>query len=43
MNLIDCLKNNAERNPTKIGFIDEERSLTFNEMYKEVKRFSNKI
>ena len=43
MNLIDCLKNNAERNPTKIGFIDEERNLTFKEMYKEVKRFSNKI
>ena len=29
MNLIDCLKNNAERNPTKIGFIDEERKSHF--------------
>ena len=43
MNLIDCLKNNAERNPTKIGFIDEERKLTFKEMYDEVQRFSKNI
>ena len=43
MNLIDCLKNNAERNPTKIGFIDEERSLTFKEMYDEVQKFSENI
>ena len=43
MNLIDCLKNNAERNPTKIGFIDEERSLTFKEMYEEVQKFSENV
>ena len=43
MNLIDCLKNNAERNPTKIGFIDEERSLTFKEMYDEVQEFSKSV
>ena len=43
MNLIDCLKNNAERNPTKIGFIDEERSLTFKEMYDEVQKFSENV
>jgi len=43
MNLIDCLKNNAERNPSKIGFIDEERSLTFKEMYDEVQKFSENV
>ena len=43
MNLIDCLKNNAERNPTKIGFIDEEKSLTFKEMYEEVQKFSENV
>jgi len=41
MNIIDHLKNNAKINPTKIGFIDEEKSFTFQEMYEQVKIFSS--
>ena len=41
MNIIDHLKNNAEKYPTKIGFIVEEDELTFQEMYDHVKTFSS--
>ena len=29
MNIIDSLRNNAEKYPSKIGFIDEETKITF--------------
>jgi len=40
MNIINYLKNNAEKYPTKLGFIDEVRKVTFQEMYEQVKKFS---
>ena len=40
MNIINHLKNNVEKNPTKVGFVDEENSCTFQEMYEQVKKFS---
>jgi len=40
MNIINHLKNNAKKNPTKIGFVDEENSYTFQEMYEQVEIFS---
>jgi len=41
MNIINHLKNNVEKNPTKVGFIDEENSCTFQEMYEQVEKFSS--
>ena len=41
MNIIDHLKNNTEKNPSKIGFIVEEDELTFLEMYEHVSNFSS--
>lgn len=41
MNIINHLKNNVEKNPTKIGFIDEENSCTFQKMYEQVEKFSS--
>jgi len=41
MNIINHLKNNVEKNPTKIGFIDENRKITFYELYEMVIKFSN--
>jgi long-chain acyl-CoA synthetase len=43
MNIIDHLKNNVEKYPTKIGFIDEENEFTFQEMYEQVTKFSSAI
>jgi len=40
MNIINHLKNNVEKYPTKVGFVDEENSCTFQEMYKQVEKFS---
>ena len=41
MNIIDSLRNNAEKYPSKIGFIDEETKITFQEMLKCVEEFSS--
>ena len=41
MNIIDFLKNNAEKYPSKIGFIDEEKEITFQNMLNEVEIFSS--
>ena len=41
MNIIDSLRNNAEKNPSKIGFIDEETKITFQEMLNCVEEFSS--
>jgi len=41
MNLIDFLIKNVQVNPTKTAIIDPHRSITFEELYKEVKIFSN--
>jgi long-chain acyl-CoA synthetase len=41
MNIIDLLRNNAEKYPSKIGFIDEENEITFQKMLKNVEKFSS--
>lgn len=41
MNIIDLLRNNAEKYPSKIGFIDEETKITFQEMLNCVEEFSS--
>ena len=41
MNIIDLLRNNAEKYPAKIGFIDEENKITFQKMLKSVEKFSS--
>ena len=41
MNIIDLLRNNAEKYPAKIGFIDEENGITFQKMLKSVEKFSS--
>ena len=41
MNIIDSLRNNAEKYPSKIGFIDEETKITFQEMLNCVEEFSS--
>lgn len=41
MNIINSLKNNVEKYPTKVGFIDESGIFTFEEMYEQVKKFSS--
>jgi len=41
MNIIDFLVKNAKVNSTKTAIIDTHRSITFEELYKEVKIFSN--
>ena len=43
MNLIDFLKKNVENHGDKIAVIDNEREITFIELYEKVKRFSNNI
>jgi len=40
MNIINHLKKNVEKYPTKIGFIDDEKSYTFQEIYEQVEKFS---
>ena len=41
MNIIDLLRNNVEKYPAKIGFIDEENEITFQKMLKSVEKFSS--
>lgn len=41
MNIINHIKNNVEKDSIKIGFIDDEKSMTYQEMYEQVERFSN--
>ena len=43
MNVINFLEESKERHPTKIALVDEERSLTFQELYQEVQNFSSAI
>jgi long-chain acyl-CoA synthetase len=41
MNIINLLKNNTEKYPSKVGFIDEENEITFQKMLKNVEEFSS--
>ena len=41
MNIIDLLKNNAKKYPSKVGFIDEEKEITFQNMLNKVEIFSS--
>ena len=41
MNIIDLLRNNVKKYPSKIGFIDEEKEITFQNMLKNVEIFSS--
>ena len=43
MNLIDFLKKNVENHGDKIAVIDNEREITFIELYEKVEKFSNNI
>jgi len=43
MNVMSFLKDSVEKFPTKAAIIDEERSLTFNELYQEVLKFSSHL
>jgi long-chain acyl-CoA synthetase len=43
MNIIDFLKNCIEKYPTKTALVDEEKSLTFQQLYQEVQNFSSCI
>ena len=41
MNIIDLLRNNVEKYPSKIGFMDEANKITFKEMLNYVEEFSS--
>ena len=41
MNIINHLKNNVEKYSVKVGFIDDKKSMTYQEMYEQVEKFSN--
>lgn len=41
MNIINFIETNVEKYPTKIAIIDEQRSITFQELYQEIKNFSS--
>ncbi|BDQ31812.1 long-chain-fatty-acid--CoA ligase [Nitrosopumilus zosterae] len=43
MNIINFLKKNVEKYPTKIAIIDEDASITFQKLYEEVQKFSTSI
>lgn len=43
MNIIDFLKNSADKFPLKTAIIDREKKLTFKELYQEVQKFSSSI
>lgn len=43
MNIIDFLKNCVEKYPTKTALVDEEQSLSFQQLYQEVQNFSSCI
>ena len=43
MNLIDFLKKNVENHGDKIAVIDNEKEITFIELYEKVEKFSNNI
>ena len=43
MNIINFLENCVEKYPTKIALVDEERNLTFQQLYQEVQNFSSHI
>lgn len=41
MNIIDFLKSNVEKYPTKTAIIDDERSITYSDLFEEVEYFSD--
>jgi len=43
MNVINFLEESKKRHPTKVALVDEEKSLTFQELYQEVQSFSTSI
>lgn len=43
MNIINFLENCVEKHPTKLSIIDNEKSLTFQELYDKVQKFSSSI
>jgi len=43
MNVTDFLKNSAYKFPSKTAVIDEEKKLTFKDLYQEVQKFSSSI
>lgn len=43
MNIVDFLKNCVEKYPTKTALVDEEKSLSFKQLYQEVQNFSSCI
>ena len=43
MNIINFLENCVEKYPTKIALVDEEKDLTFQQLYQEVQNFSSRI
>lgn len=43
MNIINFLKNCVEKYPTKTALVDEERNLTFQQLYQEAQNFSSCI
>ena len=43
MNIINFLKNCVEKHPSKIALVDEERNLTFQQLYQEIQNFSSSI
>ncbi len=43
MNIINFIKNNVEKYPTKIAIIDEDTSITFQKLYEKIQFFSTSI
>ena len=43
MNIVNFLERNVEKYPTKIAIVDEQRSVTFSELYQDVQNFSSSI
>ena len=43
MNIINFLENCVEKYPTKTALVDEEKDLTFQQLYQEVQNFSSHI
>lgn len=40
MNIINFIKNNVEKHPAKIAVIDDQRNITFQELYQDIQSFS---
>ena len=43
LNLADTLKNTAEKLPSKVAIVHDQKSITYSELYERAKRFANAL